>query len=103
MAAQIGSKLYFQAGNLPERDRNSDEVEERLRNIRSRYKELLEQAALRKTSLMDARLVFASQAVCFILWMYFKIRHPSSVQCTNQDSPIENVPCYIFRKSYSPF
>jgi len=49
-----------QAAALPETDRESVEVEERLRTIKSRYKELLDFAKDRRQKLLNARCGLAS-------------------------------------------
>nr|CAB3266546.1 spectrin beta chain, non-erythrocytic 1-like [Phallusia mammillata] len=65
------SALQEQAEALPERDRESVEVQERLRSINSRYKELLEFARQRKEKLIDARSLykFYSEADSVHAWI----------------------------------
>uniref|UniRef100_H2ZPE1 Spectrin beta chain n=1 Tax=Ciona savignyi TaxID=51511 RepID=H2ZPE1_CIOSA len=50
--------LHDEADGLTEKDRESVEVQERLRSVDSRYKELLDFAKLRKEKLIDARALY---------------------------------------------
>ncbi|XP_077975326.1 spectrin beta chain, non-erythrocytic 1-like isoform X4 [Styela clava] len=69
-ASQIQA-MHEQAEKLPEHDRESIEVQERLRSIDNRYKELQDLSKQRKEKLIDARSLykFFSEADTCLVWI----------------------------------
>nr|XP_026689485.1 spectrin beta chain, non-erythrocytic 1 isoform X2 [Ciona intestinalis] len=63
--------LHDEADGLNEKDRESVEVQERLRNVDTQYKELLDFAKLRKEKLIDARALykFYGEADAVLAWI----------------------------------